>query len=119
MARRDYEVAQDGGITFGDWKLVPCEGGNASNWELCHRHATTVGRTAGKVQWNRCGRFYQYNTFENALLYAADAETKEGRKDRALEITKALEDYRAIVGALKADMAEAIAALADKKGDIR
>ena len=58
------ERAQNTGIVFGDWKLIPIDG---CNWELAHRHANTRGDNAGRVQWNRLGRYYQSNTFHLAL----------------------------------------------------
>lgn len=92
-------------IEFGDWRLVPMDD---HNWELCHRHAATRGKNAGQVQWNRMHRYYQYNTLDCALLFAADFELKEKREGRVAEIGRALEEYRAIVGALRADVLEAL-----------
>ena len=89
------------GIVFGDWKLFPVD---ARNWELCHRHANTRGDNKGVVQWNRLGRFYQFNTFDLALQYAADCELKAKAHGRQMEIEDALHQYRAIVDALKADV---------------
>ena len=114
MARRDYERLQEAGVVFGDWKLLPCDGASGDNWELCHRHeardtprARKAG-TAGQVQWNRLGRFYQYNTFGNALRYAADCELKAGAYGRVIELLDALHEYETITGALVADMARAL-----------
>lgn len=97
---------QEGGITFGDWKLFPVD---ARNWELCHRHATGgSGSDAGVVKWHRLGRFYQFNTFDLALQYAADCELKAKAHGRQMEIEDALHQYRAIVDALKADVLAAL-----------
>ena len=96
---------QEGGIAFGDWKLFPVD---ARNWELCHRHANTRGDNKGVVQWNRLGRFYQFNTFDLALQYAADCELKAKAHGRQMEIEDALHQYRAIVDALKADVLDAL-----------
>lgn len=99
------------GIVFGDWKLVPVD---ARNWELCHRHAVSDTPTArkagtvGVVKWNRLGRFYQFNTFDLALQYAADFELKAKAHGRQMEIEDALYQYRAIVDALKADVLAAL-----------
>lgn len=62
-------------IQFGDWQLRKMD---ANNWELYHRHVTKENAkslrsgSAGKVQWNRMGRYYQKSTFANAIEYAAD-----------------------------------------------
>ena len=105
------ENGTSGGITFGDWKLVPVD---SRNWELCHRHAVSDTPTArragtvGVVKWNRLGRFYQFNTFDLALQYAADCELKAKAHGRQMEIEDALHQYRAVVDALKADVLAAL-----------
>lgn len=83
---------QDGGIVFGDWKLVPVD---SRNWELCHLHETQpTGRNKGGVtKWNRCGRFYQYNTIDQALQYAIDCEMKDKHHEQAAKIGAALLEY--------------------------
>ena len=96
---------QEGGIAFGDWKLFPVD---ARNWELCHRHANTRGDNKGVVQWNRLGRFYQSNTFDLALQYAADCELKDRCHDRAMELGKAIAEYRAIVDGMSAAVIAAV-----------
>ena len=102
---------QDGGIVFGDWKLFPLDD---RNWELCHRHAvadTTTARragTVGEVKWHRLGRFYSWNTFANALGYAADCELKEGCKDAAMGLDDALDRYEEIVGHMATDVIAAV-----------
>lgn len=99
---------QGGGIVFGDWKLFPMDD---RNWELCHRH---TGKARGRndagtePRWYRQGRFYQYNTIDLALLYAADCEMKDGREDEAKRIMDALKEYRAIVEKLTEDIREAL-----------
>lgn len=104
MAEKTKSV-QDGGIVFGDWKLFPVD---ASNWELCHRHANTRGKNKGVVQWNRLGRFYQYNTIPNAIKYAADCEVKNECHGTVMELWDALAEYNRITDALKADVIAAL-----------
>ena len=82
------------GITFGDWMLAPLD---ERNWELCHRHETTRGKNAGEVKWHHVGRYYQYDTFGNALAYAADCDLK-AELDGTVEICDALDRYEAIMG---------------------
>lgn len=102
--------AQDAGIVFGDWKLLPMD---SLNWELCHRHVTkaTPGAvrngTAGTVSWHRLGRYYDHHTIGAALRYAADAELKAGAKEREIPIRAALEEYEEILR----DFTEAVAAI--------
>lgn len=113
MASKD---CQEGGIVFGDWKLFPVD---SMNWELCHRHETkdtkraVAAGTAGQVRWNRTGRFYQHNTFDLAIQYAADVELKAKAHAKVIELWDALEQYRDIIADLKADM------LAELGGDAR
>lgn len=87
---------QSGGITFGRWKLRPMD---ALNWELCEMRD-------GK--WRPCHKYYSWNTFGNALMYAADVELKEGTAEAAKDIHDALGEYSAITTALLADMARAL-----------
>lgn len=102
---------QEGGIVFGDWKLVPLDD---RNWELCHRHETadtTKARrngTVGNVMWHRMGRYYQYNTFPLAIQYAADCALKEKAHGTQMELLDALHEYETITRALMADMARAL-----------
>ena len=102
---------QEGGIVFGDWKLVPLDD---RNWELCHRHETadtTKARrngTVGNVRWHRMGRYYQYNTFPLAIQYAADCALKEKAHGTQMELLDALHEYETITRALMADMARAL-----------
>ena len=104
MAEKTKSV-QDGGIVFGNWKLFPVD---SMNWELCHRHATTRGDNKGVVQWNRLGRFYQYNTIPNAIKYAADCELKDDCTDSAVELLSALLKYERIMDSLKTDVLAAL-----------
>lgn len=105
------ELSQEqvkGGIVFGDWMLAPLD---SRNWELCHRHvAKAVGRHKGgtEPQWNRLGRFYQFNTFDLALQYAADEELKGKAYGTAMELKDAIGQYRTIVTMLKADVIAAV-----------
>ena len=96
---------QDGGIVFGDWKLFPVD---SRNWELCHRHANTRGESKGTVQWNRLGRFYQFNTFDLALQYAADEELKGKAYGTAMELQDAIRQYGTVIAMLKADVIAAV-----------
>ena len=99
---------QTNGIVFGNWKLVPVD---SRNWELCHRHvAKATGRHKGgtRPQWNRLGRFYQCNTFDAAIQYAADCELKDGCHDRAMELAEAIAEYRAIVDGMSAAVIAAV-----------
>ena len=99
---------QTNGIVFGNWKLVPVD---SRNWELCHRHvAKATGRHKGgtEPQWNRLGRFYQCNTFDAAIQYAADCELKDGCHDRAMELAEAIAEYRAIVDGMSAAVIAAV-----------
>ena len=99
---------QTNGIVFGDWKLVPVD---SRNWELCHRHvAKATGRHKGgtRPQWNRLGRFYQFNTFDLALQYAADEELKGKAYGRQMELQDALYEYRAIVDGMSAAVIAAV-----------
>lgn len=91
---------QDGGLMLCDtWKLWPMGDGN---WELCHKHVvadkpmTRANGSAGKLMWVRCGRFYQRNTIEHAVLYVADALLKDKARDEVLTLGAALAEYRAI-----------------------
>ena len=105
MAEKTKSV-QDGGITFGDWKLFPVD---SRNWELCHRHETGgTGVGAGVTKWHHLGRFYQFNTFDLALQYAADEELKGKAYGTAMELKDAIGQYRTIVTMLKADVIAAV-----------
>ena len=90
---------QKGGIKFGRWKLFPVDSGN---WELCHWHVATRGKNSGVEQWNRCGRYYQYNTFHLAIQYAADCELREKAYGMQMELQDALGEYERIVGEMVA-----------------
>ena len=94
MART--ESVQSAGIVFGRWKLNPMD---ARNWELCELRD-------GK--WRPLGRFYQYNSFDLALRYAADCELKDEVHGRVMELGDALHEYAKIVDALKSDVLAAL-----------
>ena len=81
-------------MEFGDWRLVPADG---LNWELCHRHAATKGKNAGKVGWHHLGRYYQHNTIGEALRFAASRELMERREGEAESIWEALAEYERIL----------------------
>lgn len=98
----------ENGIKFGNWMLIPVD---STNWELAHWHvAKAVGRHQGgtEPQWNRTGRFYQHNTFDLAIQYAADVELKAKAHAKVMELWDALEQYRDIIADLKADMLAAL-----------
>ena len=94
---------QEGGIVFGSWKLFQLDD---MNWELCHRHEnadTATARrlgTAGDLKWHRCGRYYQHDTFGQALSYAADVELKAKCRDEAMGLTDALREHERIFATL-------------------
>ena len=96
------------GIRFGDWMLVPLD---ECNWELCHWHvAKATGRNKGgtEQQWNRCGRYYSYNTFQNAVLYAADVEMKTRCEGRVVDLHDALKEWKLILDGFVEDFKEAL-----------
>ena len=82
------------GIVFGRWRLIPLDTGN---WELAKL------RDSGK--WSRLGRYYQYNTFANAIRYAADAEGMDGCSDSEMEMKEYLDRYESIVRGLRESFA--------------
>lgn len=94
MART--ESVQKGGIVFGKWKLNPMD---SRNWELCELRDGT---------WRPLGRFYQFNTFDLALRYAADRELKDGCHGTVMALEDAIGQYHAIVDVLKADVLAAL-----------
>lgn len=102
---------QEGGIVFGDWKLMPLDD---RNWELCHRHETadtTKARrngTVGNVRWHRLGRYHQHNTVHLAIQYAADCALKEKAHGEQMSLQDALHEYAKIVDALKSDVLAAL-----------
>ena len=96
---------QDGGILLADdWKLYPLD---ERNWELCHlcptkeTPATKANGTAGVVRWQRCGRFYSYNTIDEAMLYVADQLMKDKAWAQHMELGSALVEYRAIAESIR------------------
>ena len=91
-------------LEFGRWRLEPMD---SNNWELCHWHAATRGKNAGTEQWNRLGRYYQCNTFANAILYAADQEMRDGGK--VVDIKEFIERYGETVRTLKKELADSLA----------
>lgn len=78
-------------IEFGNWQLRPAD---SRNWQLWHLHIpAAVGRHEGGTEprWMATGRFYQYDTIDNALLYAADQEVK------AMDGTVCFMEYAALL----------------------
>ncbi len=89
---------QDVGMLLADdWKLYPLD---ERNWELCHlcptkeTPATKANGTAGVVRWQRCGRYYQYNTIDQAMLYVLDVLAKQGATDQMLALASALRQWQ-------------------------
>ena len=118
MAERDI---QSGGILLAEnWKLVPVD---QRNWELCNRHecadsaASRKSGNAGRVMWFRCGRFYSYNTVEEALLHVIDELWKSGCADGARELSAGLAGYRACVAEVRETLAGALSELMGAAGD--
>lgn len=106
MALTEKQIT--GGIKFGEWMLVPID---ERNWELCHWHvAKATGRHSGgtEPQWNRLGRYYSYNTFGNALLYAVDCEMKDECAETVMELDAALDRYERIAEGLRDAMLGAV-----------
>jgi len=94
MARK--ESVQRGGIILAEgWKLHPMDD---RNWELCQ--LTESG-------WRPYGRYYSYNTVDQALLYVADQLTKAKCYDESLALVQALDQWRETVDALAARMGAA------------
>lgn len=90
-----------GAIRFGNWELRPVD---ARSWELYHLRASTRGFGDGTTRWSSEGRFYSYNTFHLAIQYAADRELKDKVYGNEMKLEDALQKYKAIVDALKADV---------------
>ena len=89
MARK--ESVQTGGIILSaGWKLWPLD---ERNWELC--------KMADDGSWKPFGRYYSYNTIEEALLYVADNLLKAKCHGRHMELQDALREYRSIADSLR------------------
>lgn len=90
-----HKDIQGVGFTLADdWKLVPLDD---RNWELCHRHVAQPrgGREAGtEPRWYRCGRFYSYNTVDQAMLYVIDQLAKENATDQVLALASAMRQWQ-------------------------
>lgn len=97
----EEERSAVGGITFGNWKLVPLDD---RNWELCHLHASSRGKNEGVEQWHRLGRYYGYHGIDLAMLYAADVELKWKHRETARDIIEALHEWRDILDGFRADV---------------
>jgi len=81
MARR--ESVQKGGMLLADeWKLWPMDD---RNWELCR---------LSDGAWVPCGRYYQYNTIDQAMLYVLDVLAKQGATDQMLALASALRQWQ-------------------------
>lgn len=90
-------------IEFGDWQLRPLDG---RNWELYHRHAASKGKDKGSTKWHRCGKYYSYNTLENALMFAADVELKSATG--TLSASEFLEGYRRMLAEFSEALSESL-----------
>jgi hypothetical protein len=78
-----------------DWKLYPID---ERNWELCHRYASDHHKAKdNKPRWRRCGRYYSYNTIDQAMLYVVDQLIADGCRDEALTLAQYAAGYRDIV----------------------
>lgn len=97
---------RQGAIRFGDWELRPRD---PLNWELFHLRASSHGYGDGSPRWVTTGRYYSWNTFANALGFAADCELKAKASRTAMGLHEAIEEYRGIVDRLYADMDGALA----------
>lgn len=64
-------------IRFGQWELRPDKSGN---WALHRLRADKEGNP----KWLPCGRYFQWNTIGNALIYAANEEMMEKAEDEVL-----------------------------------
>ena len=100
MANKDV---QSGGVMLADnWKLFPVDD---RNWELCQLRVTAdtasarKSGTVGMMRWQRCGRFYSYNTVPNAIMYVADVLVKESC-EQAITLVDALDTWREAVDAM-------------------
>lgn len=101
-----------GGVMLGDrWKLYPID---ERNWELCElrqtrpTHTAAKAGTVGTVQWQRCGKFYSYNTVPNAIAYVADVLAKERALGEALTLAETVGELREMYDEMAARVAEAM-----------
>jgi hypothetical protein len=53
------------------------------------------------VRWQRCGRFYSYNTIDEAMLYVIDALMKDGCKDDALALASAMRQWQQLAESVR------------------
>ena len=89
MARK--ESVQSGGILLAEnWKLWPMD---ERNWELC-----TLAEDGG---WKPYGRYYSYNTIDQAMLYVIDALMKDGCKDDALALASAMRQWQQLAESVR------------------
>ena len=82
-------------IEFGAWQLRPTSDG--LNWQLWHQHKTKNGKNAGAVKWHATGRFYQYGSLDQAVLYAADCDAKERKTPAPVSLVEFAREHRAFV----------------------
>ena len=105
-----HKDIQDIGILLAnEWKLIPLD---ERNWELCHLHVAQPrgGREGGtEPRWYRCGRFYQYNTVDEAMLYVIDQLMKDGCKDDALALASAMRQWQQLAESIRAAASGAVA----------
>ena len=96
MARK--ESVQRGGIILAEgWKLHPT---GERNWELCQ---LTEGG------WRPYGRYYSYNTIDQAMLYVIDVLMKDGCKDDALALASAMRQWQQLAESIREAASGAVA----------
>ncbi len=97
MARK--ESVQSGGILLAEnWKLWPMD---ERNWELC--------TLAEDGRWKPHGRYYSYNTIDQAMLYVIDVLMKDGCKDDALALASAMRQWQQLAESIRATASGAVA----------
>lgn len=81
-ASKTRDIQKSGMLLADEWKLFPTD---SRNWELCE--LTDKG-------WMHRGRFYQYNTIDQAMLYVLDVLAKQGATDQMLALASALRQWQ-------------------------
>lgn len=92
-------------IRFGKWELVPIDG---NNWTLRRLRTLTKGKNMGQQTFVDCYRFFQWNTIENAFIYAANEELMDRAKDEALTFQEYADELKRILDGFKRDIRETI-----------
>ena len=105
MARKDS--VQTGGVILAtQWKLWPMD---ERNWELC--------RMGDDGKWRPFGRYYSYNTVEEAILYVIDQLWKSGSDEEARQLCVDLAGYRACVREVRETLAGVASSAMRAAGD--